>query len=60
MAIFKGDKCKGGKQSKVRVTVLLAANQKDTEKLSPVMLGHSTKPRYFSKVKSFPLVYKSN
>lgn len=59
-AIFKGDECKGGKQSKVRVTILLAANQNGTEKLLPLMIGRSAKPRCFSKVKSFPLVYKSN
>ena len=43
MAIFKKHKCKGGKQNKVHVTMLLAANQNDTEKLLPVMIGHSTK-----------------
>lgn len=59
-AIFKGDECKGGKQSKVRVTVLLAANQNGSEKLPPVMIGRSEKPRCFAKVKSFPILYKSN
>ena len=59
-ASFKGDEYNGSKQSKVRVTMLLAANQKGTEKLSSAMIGRSMKPRYFSKVKSFPFVYKSN
>ena len=31
-AIFKGDECKSGKQSKMRVTILRAANQNDTKK----------------------------
>ena len=60
MTTFKGDECKGGKQSKVCVTILLAANQSGTEKLSPAVIGRSTKLRCFSKVKSFSLVYKSN
>ena len=60
MGFFKEDKCKGGKQSKVHVTILLAANQKGTEKLSEVMMGRSTKLRCFAKVKSFLFDYKSN
>ena len=60
MAILKGDECKEGKQSKVSVIILLAANQIGTEKLSSGMLGRLTKPRCFSKVKSFQFVYKSN
>ena len=60
MVIFKGDKCKGGKRSKVPVTILVAANQNGTEKLSSETIGRSTKPRFFSKVKSFSFVYKSN
>ncbi|GBN33005.1 Tigger transposable element-derived protein 4 [Araneus ventricosus] len=53
---FKGEECQDGKQSKLRVTVLLAANQSDKEKLPPLMLGRSKKPRYFAKIKSFPMM----
>ena len=60
MVIFKGDKCKGGKRSKVPVTILVAANQNGTEKLSSETIGRSTKPRFFSKVKFLPFFYKSN
>jgi len=59
-ATFKGEECRGGKQSKVRVTLLLAANQSGTEKLPPLMIGRSQNPSCFSKIKSFPMKYKSN
>ncbi|GBM81587.1 Tigger transposable element-derived protein 6 [Araneus ventricosus] len=48
------------KQSKLRVTVLLAANQSGKEKLPPLLIGRSKKPRCFAKIKSFPMMYKSN
>ncbi|GBN53525.1 Tigger transposable element-derived protein 6 [Araneus ventricosus] len=48
----------GGKQGKLRVIFLLAANQSGKEKLSPLMIGRSKKPRCFAK--SFPKMYKSN
>ena len=56
--IFKGDKCKEGKKSNLRETIFLAANQNRTEKISPFMFGCLTKPKCFSKMKSFPFVYK--
>jgi len=36
---FIGEKCHGGKHSKERVTVLLAANMTGTEKLKPHLIG---------------------
>lgn len=42
-AILKGNECQS-----VRVTVLLAANQNGNEKLRPIMIGRSAKPRVFS------------
>ncbi|GBM38002.1 Tigger transposable element-derived protein 4 [Araneus ventricosus] len=59
-AAFKGEECHGGKQSKLHMTVLLAANQNDKEKLPPLMIGQSKKLRCFAKIKSFPMMYKSN
>ncbi|GBL74310.1 Tigger transposable element-derived protein 6 [Araneus ventricosus] len=59
-AVFKGEECHSGKQSKLRVTVLLAANQSGKEKLPPLMIGQSKKPRCFANIKSFPIIYKSN
>ncbi|GBM43911.1 hypothetical protein AVEN_247130-1 [Araneus ventricosus] len=35
-AAFRGEECHGGKQSKLRVTVLLAANQSGKENLPPL------------------------
>lgn len=57
---FKDEKCHGGKNSKDRVTVLLAANMDGTEKLKPLMIGKSAKPRCFKNIKSFPMIYRSN
>ncbi|GBN03879.1 Tigger transposable element-derived protein 6 [Araneus ventricosus] len=59
-AAFKGEECHGGKKSKFRVTVFLPANQSGKEKLPPLMIGRSKKPRCFVKIKSFPIMYKSD
>ncbi|XP_060847983.1 tigger transposable element-derived protein 4-like [Rhopalosiphum padi] len=45
--IFKGQSCSGGKHSKERVTLLLGANMSGTEKLRPLLIGKSKKPRCF-------------
>ncbi|GBN71947.1 hypothetical protein AVEN_230166-1 [Araneus ventricosus] len=42
-SLFKSEECHGGKQSKLRVTVLLAANQSGKEKLPPRMIRRSKK-----------------
>lgn len=52
---FKKEKCHGGKLSKERVTLLLAANMAGTEKLKPLLIGKSKKPRCFAGVKSLPV-----
>ncbi|GBN33203.1 Tigger transposable element-derived protein 4 [Araneus ventricosus] len=52
-AAFKGEECHGGKQSKLRVTVLLAANQSGKEKLPPLKIGRSKKLRCFAKISHF-------
>ncbi|GBM99601.1 hypothetical protein AVEN_11410-1 [Araneus ventricosus] len=58
--MFKDEKYRGGKQRKVRLTVLLAANEDGSEKLPPLMIERSEKSRCFAKVQSFPLKYKAN
>lgn len=57
---FKNEKCHGGKNSKVRATLLLASNMTGTEKLKPFMIGKYNKPRCFAGVKSFPFEYVAN
>lgn len=57
---FKNEKCHGGKNSKVRATLLLASNMTGTEKLKPFMIGKYKKPRCFAGVKSFPFEYHAN
>lgn len=47
---FKGDKCSGGKQSKVRVTVMLLANMSGSDKQKLLIIGKSQKPRCFKNV----------
>nr|XP_042907817.1 tigger transposable element-derived protein 6-like [Parasteatoda tepidariorum] len=46
-------------ESKVRLTLLLAANEEGLEKLPPLMIEHSEKPRCFAKLKSFPFKYRA-
>ena len=56
---FKGESCSGGKQSKKRFTVLVAANMTGSKKLPLLVIGKSNKPRAF-KNKTVPLPYKAN
>lgn len=56
----KGEACHGGKRSKERITLLFCVNMNGTEKLKPLMIGKSKKPRCFSGIKSFPLDYEAN
>ncbi|GBO12743.1 Tigger transposable element-derived protein 6 [Araneus ventricosus] len=56
----KSDTCHGGKKSKVRLTVLLCANADGSEKLPPLIIGKSKKPRCFKNVKTLPTKYLSN
>ena len=57
----KGDDCGGGKRSKERLTVALCASMTD-EKLRPLVIGKSEKPRCFKKIRveSLPVDYKFN
>ncbi|KAK3920484.1 Tigger transposable element-derived protein 6, partial [Frankliniella fusca] len=49
----------GGKTSKARITVLLAANGDGSDKLTPFTIGKSSKPRCFKNIRSLPCTYKS-
>ncbi|GBL84405.1 hypothetical protein AVEN_117171-1 [Araneus ventricosus] len=44
-AAFKGEECHGGKQGKLRVTVLLAANQSGKEKFPSLMIEEEDDPK---------------
>lgn len=57
---FKGEDCKGGKKSKDRLTVLLCANADGSEKIMPVVIGKSQKPRCMKNIKSLPVTYLAN
>ena len=54
----KGERCNGGKHSKVRFTGLAAGNATG-EKLPLFVIGKYAKPRCFSGVKSLPCRYRS-
>lgn len=57
---FKDDPCAGGKRSKERITVMVAANMSGTEKCRLLVLGKASKPRCFKGIKSFPVDYAAN
>jgi hypothetical protein len=57
---LKGEKCSGGKHSKVRVTVMVACNMDGSEKLPLLVIGNSAKPRCFKGVKTLPVNYTSS
>lgn len=50
----KTDRCKGGNKSKQRLIVLFCCNRAGTEKLKPLVIGRSAKPRCFKGVRSLP------
>ena len=55
---LKGEKCSGGKNSKVRLTGMAAASASG-EKLPMLVIGKSKKPRCFKNVRHLPCDYKS-
>ncbi|KAL4153502.1 hypothetical protein QTP88_001335 [Uroleucon formosanum] len=57
---FKGEKCSGGKLSKDRITVLVAANMTGTDKRKLLVIGKSKSPRCFKGVSSLPVFYENN
>lgn len=56
------DRLKATKTSKLRLTVLLGANADGSEKLTPLIIGKSKKPRCFKSMKPnhLPVLYRSN
>lgn len=57
---FKGEKCSGGKLSKERITLLVAANMTGTVKKQLVVIGKSKRPRCFKNIKTLPVQYENN
>ncbi|KAE9524452.1 hypothetical protein AGLY_015173 [Aphis glycines] len=57
---FKGENCSGGKLSKDRITVLVAANMTGTDKRKLLVIGKSKSPRCFKGVSSLPVFYENN
>ena len=56
---LKGERCEGGKFSKVRLTGLAVENGVD-EKLPMLIIGKTEKPQCFKGFKSLPCQYKSH
>ena len=57
--VEKGDSCKGTKQSKERLTVLVACSMSG-ERLPSLVIGKSKNPRCFKGIKNLPTVYDAN
>ena len=59
--VFSGVDCAGGKRSKERITVSLCASMTG-EKLKPLVIGKSAKPRAFNKrnINNLPVNYRNN
>ncbi|CAH3978477.1 unnamed protein product [Pieris brassicae] len=57
---FKGEECKGGKLSKTRITVLVAANMTGSCKRKLLVIGKAKKPRCFKNIQSLPVTYENN
>lgn len=57
---LKGELCRGGKHSKVRVSVLLCTNMDGSEKIPPLVIGKSTSPRCFKGKRRLQLQYLAN
>ena len=55
---LKGEKCTGGKHSKVRLTRMSAASATG-QKLPLIVIRKSKNPRCFKNVKSLPCMYKA-
>ena len=55
---YNGERCSGGKYSKVRLTELASGNAAG-EKLPLFMIGMSAKPHCFSRVKRLSCRYRS-
>lgn len=59
---IKNEDCHGGKLSKERVTILLGANLTGNDKLKPLVIGKSKKPRCFNGINmsTLPVTYEAN
>lgn len=57
---FKGEKCTGGKLSKTRITVMVAANMTGSCRKKLLVIEKSRKPRCFKNINSLPVTYESN
>jgi hypothetical protein len=51
---LKGDHCNGGRNSKERITVLLAYSVDGTDRLPPIVVRKSENPRCFKNVRQLP------
>lgn len=61
--VMRDESCKGTKVSKDRLTCLLSSNWSGTDKLKPLVIGKSQKPRCFRNVKDFnklPVTWRAN
>ncbi|CAF3341955.1 unnamed protein product [Rotaria sp. Silwood2] len=60
--VLNKEDCKGGKRSKERFTILLCTNWSGDEKLKPLVIGKSLKPRCFKhiNIQKLPVEWTAN
>jgi hypothetical protein len=58
--VYKGETCHGGKHFKDRLTVLLCDSSDGSDQQVLIVIGKSSKPRYFKDVKKLPIKYHAN
>lgn len=59
---LKGEKCRGGKRSKERLTIAFGVNMDGSDKLKPLVIGRFKNPRCFKNIEksSLSIEYKFN
>ncbi|XP_050309703.1 tigger transposable element-derived protein 4-like [Anthonomus grandis grandis] len=57
---FRGEKCVGGKQSKLRYTVWVCADTTGSKKFKLLVIGKYKRPKCMKNIKNLPVIYKSN
>ena len=58
--VVKGKSFKSGKKGKDRISVLICCNSTGSEKLKPLVIGQSLKPRCFRNQNHLPVIYRNN
>ncbi|KAH9379459.1 hypothetical protein HPB48_012855 [Haemaphysalis longicornis] len=58
--VVKGDRCHGGKQNKLRISVLLCVNMDGSDKRTPLVIGKRKEPRCLANSRKLNETYTSS